>query len=549
MTANRTGWASRRRWADGVIGFADPRWHATFPHLVTPLEDEWLVGLVLRCDLVNGWSAGTTGRSLRRLPTPQNVPERLVSAFATARTLDLTRFAELLAVPLPSLQQTTFADGLARLQTPDQATPRRIMIGRPFRVCPACIAARQLLARSHVLPLIDTCLEHGMLLQQVCACGVHLRPFHQAEPFTCPECRVPWRELPLRCADGETIALNARLLTLFRFFLEQGNADSFSNALRAASVEMVRRGLYRLPPLPREAAVPGYLWEQMPVSLTRVVGALAALGLAPEAVQPAGRSRVPASQVPCRNHTCPRFGLIGAGNVHPLRRRAGTEYYYCAECGSHFSQDRLSSSFDTDCHSSEERGPSPRKVAQQQARLAAWRKAIEPVCIQMLAEDVPISVATAFRRAKIPRTPTLRAPRLGLANVVEQYAALQTEGARGQILTGWREGMTRAELAQTVGVSLMLVRQVVSRQPRSPKGPVGRPRRIAVEQHGLLWAQLEANPEATILIQVRLWSESQGTTVGQKTMRDAIRRLGWNRIRGRWTPPKDTKRDTKRASV
>lgn len=42
------------------ILFGDPRWSTTLPHRVQPVPDEWLVGLVLRCDLVNGWAAGTT---------------------------------------------------------------------------------------------------------------------------------------------------------------------------------------------------------------------------------------------------------------------------------------------------------------------------------------------------------------------------------------------------------------------------------------------------------------------------------------------------------
>lgn len=524
-----------------MIGVDDPRWRSTLPHCVTPLEDEWLVGLVLRCDLANGWSAGTTGRGLRRFPAPLKLPEKTVAAFATARTLDLTQLADLLALPLASLQQTTFEAGLVRLRAPGQTTSRRIAIGRPFRVCPSCIAARRLIARSHVLPLVDTCLEHGTLLQHVCSCGVRLRPFHRAEPFTCPECRAAWEDLPRRRVDGETIALNARLLTLFRFFLERGNADSISNALQAASAEMARRGLRRLPPIPREAAVPNDLWEQKSVSLTRVVGALAALGLPPKAVQPPDLVRIPASQVPCRNRACPYFGLVGAANVHPFRRRAGTEIYYCAECGSHFTRERLCSSFDDDCTSLGD-PPIRRVVVQEQIRLAAWRRAIEPACAQMLAEDTPISVPAAFRRAGIPRTPWLRASRLGLVGVVAQYMTFQAEGVRGRILAGWRAGMTRPQLAQTVGVSLTLVRQVVARRPRAPKGPVGRPRRIRVEQHGVLWAQLEANPTVTVPSQVKLWEESQGTTLDRNTMRDAIRRLGWTRVKGRWTPPRGPKR-------
>lgn len=517
----------------GPIGFDDPRWRSSVPHLVTPLEDEWLVGLVLRCDLANGWSAGTTGRRLRRSPTSLTILDKTLGAFATARTLDLSRLAELLAVPLASLQRTTFEAGLDRLRIPGQATPRRIVIARPFRVCPACIAAHRLIARGHILPLVDTCLEHGARLESVCPCGARLRPFHRAEPFTCPGCRAEWRELPRRRADAATLTLNARLLTFFRFFLERGEADSIANTLRVIAAEMARRGLRRLPPIPREAAVPTNIWDQASVSLTRVVGALAALEMAPEAVLRSGLARFPADRVPCLNRACPRFGLAGLGNVHPFRRRANVEIYYCLECGTHFSRDRIVSSFDDDCRSGRV-PPSPCVVAEQQMRLATWRAALETACMQLLAEDLPISIANAFRRAAIPRTPSLRATRLGLVAIVEQYATLQADGVRARILAGGGDGMTPGQLGRTVGVSISLVRQVLARRP---KRRAGRPRRIKVEQDNALWAQLEANPAATAAVHAQQWDKAQGTTMQPSTMRAAIYRLGWTRIKGRWEPP------------
>lgn len=521
-----------------MIACDDPHWRSTLPHLVRPLEDEWLVGLLLRCDLANGWTAGTTTRGLRRPTSAVNILDMTMGAFATGRAFDLPRLADLLAVPLGSLQQATFEAGLDRLRGPGQVRPRQLNVARPFQVCPACIAGHRLVARAHVLPLMDSCLEHGLLLQRVCPCGAHLRPFHRGEPFTCPECRAPWRKLPFRRVEDEALALNARFLTLFRFFLEHGDADSIGNALRAILAEMARRGLRRFPPIPREAAVPTNLWEQASVSLARVVGAMVALDLPPQVVRP----RVPASKVPCLNRVCPRFGLVGEGNVHPFRCRAGVAIYYCSECGSQFGLDRLCSSFDEACSPSG--GPPSRKdVATERARLAAWRKVLGKACVLMLAEDVPIAIASAFRRAGIPRrTRRLRATRLGLAGMVEQHAALQAEGVRERILAGWRDGMTRQQLAQTVGVSPTLVRQVVARRPMAPKGPPGCPRLIRVEQHGALLAQLEANRAATVGLLAKLWAESQGTVVHPDTMRNTIYRLGWRRIKRCWKPLSETGR-------
>jgi hypothetical protein len=240
-----------------VIGVDDSRWLTTLPHLVRPLSDEWLVGLLLRCDLANGWSAGTTGRQLRRSPTSPPISTQTLCAFAAARTLNLPRLAALLAMPLGSLRQTTFEAELMRLRTPGRAGPRRLVVARPFRICPACIAAQRLVARSHVLPLVYSCPEHGVWLEATCRCGAPLRPFHRAAPFTCPACALGWWDLPSRVADVDTLTLDSRLMQLFRSFLDHGTAESIVHAMQAVVDERRKRGLKRqLPPLPREGALP-----------------------------------------------------------------------------------------------------------------------------------------------------------------------------------------------------------------------------------------------------------------------------------------------------
>ncbi len=48
-----------------TLPLGDPAWFTTFPHRVRPIADEWLPGLLLRCDEANAWNSGTTFRSLR----------------------------------------------------------------------------------------------------------------------------------------------------------------------------------------------------------------------------------------------------------------------------------------------------------------------------------------------------------------------------------------------------------------------------------------------------------------------------------------------------
>lgn len=47
----------------------EPSWNWTFPRRVTPLADEWLSGLLLRCDEMNHWPSGATSAYLLRNST------------------------------------------------------------------------------------------------------------------------------------------------------------------------------------------------------------------------------------------------------------------------------------------------------------------------------------------------------------------------------------------------------------------------------------------------------------------------------------------------
>jgi transposase len=70
--------------------------------------------------------------------------------------------------------------------------------------------------------------------------------------------------------------------------------------------------------------------------------------------------------------------------------------------------------------------------------------------------------------------------------------------------------------------------------------PSGRRRTIPPTQHAALWAQLEADPDATIALHTERWNATHGTTLSQWTVGRAIRRLGWTRKKRRWVPPSAT---------
>lgn len=53
-----------------TVQIADPTRETTFPHRVLPRPEEWLAGVVLRCDEANGWDSGTTITYLLRSDLP-----------------------------------------------------------------------------------------------------------------------------------------------------------------------------------------------------------------------------------------------------------------------------------------------------------------------------------------------------------------------------------------------------------------------------------------------------------------------------------------------
>src|SRR5260370_30675631 len=82
---------------------ADPAWQTTFPFLVRPQINEWLMGLLLRCDEANLWGSGTTYAHILQNKTARNNTSLVVSL-----GIDLDTLAQALALPLDAVLPTTY---------------------------------------------------------------------------------------------------------------------------------------------------------------------------------------------------------------------------------------------------------------------------------------------------------------------------------------------------------------------------------------------------------------------------------------------------------
>src|SRR5437763_6173930 len=91
----------------------DPAWLTTFQHLVEPKHDEWLPGLLLRCDKVNGWESGTTLAELLRSSGRYFLNGK--PSWTVVPTSALEWLSQVLALPMNALLATTYQSELARL--------------------------------------------------------------------------------------------------------------------------------------------------------------------------------------------------------------------------------------------------------------------------------------------------------------------------------------------------------------------------------------------------------------------------------------------------
>lgn len=201
-----------------TLPLGDPQWFMTFPHRVSPIADEWLPGLLLRCDEANDWSSGTTYRTLREqapLESLSSGPQLMVMPEALLEPL-----AQLLLIPEPFLLATTYHAELTRLY--DTAYPYGSLLSPQYlcQVCPACVAHTRLLTRTLVWPSLRSCPLHQIELRTTCQCGRRLMLFSgQTAPFTCAACGRDWGDLPHRQIDRPQARQDRRLGDLYEYFL------------------------------------------------------------------------------------------------------------------------------------------------------------------------------------------------------------------------------------------------------------------------------------------------------------------------------------------
>jgi hypothetical protein len=227
------------------IPFSDPAWKTTFPFLVEPMTDEWLVGLLLRCDEANHWGSGTT---LTHMYRRNEKTTRSDWTFIAPSGFPFDDLADALAVPSEALVATTYLAELARIYGVADPHALFLQTSFSFRLCPVCVAGQRLLTRTLVLPHITICPWHQIVLVTTCLCGTALRSFqNQAPPFRCFKCGLDWAELPQKKADQARFEIEAQLLSYYQFFWTYGTPEVLASALQLVYDSVVEKGEIRAP--------------------------------------------------------------------------------------------------------------------------------------------------------------------------------------------------------------------------------------------------------------------------------------------------------------
>lgn len=230
----------------------DVGWKMTFPHLVAPLQDEWLPGLLLRCDAANHWESGMTlahlFRSIRNslLRGRKGKPSWIVVPLPALEYL-----AQVLAIPVSVLLATTYQEELFHLYAPSGPHEAQLSRANPPRFCPACIAESRLIRRVFILPHIHSCPYHEVTLVSTCKCGVTLQLFSQpfsryGQPFLCSDCGWEWAQLPLLPAQPERFHLEQKVLSCYEIFLTRGTPQLLAHALQLIREKLKREKIIQV---------------------------------------------------------------------------------------------------------------------------------------------------------------------------------------------------------------------------------------------------------------------------------------------------------------
>lgn len=388
------------------------------------MEDEGLFGLTLRLDAASGFPCWTVARDA--MPARSGVRVVTAAMWLAGTVWDLDYLARRSRIARERLRELTVWPELERLFPSGAPTVRALGTGMAVRVCPICWAERRLVRRTFFLPLIVGCPEHLVRLATACDCGEGLtRSDGPSGTPHCGRCGKTWASLTLHPLDPGTAGTLTDLSVGWATLLGLPGVNARASTLRVARARQQRAFF--------DPSVPLETRQFANISLRRLVTLFVALGIDDRLVGELLAEDAPRNG--CPNATCPFYPPRVDAEARPRES-------HCHHCGARFIGTRIISCFDVD-HGSADGHPRPSTVRVAQERLGGWKDDLRRMCARMLESDETITVASAFRAARVPPRANLRATRLGLVDIVSE--AIHEQRMRRTLLPAAFASLTTAD--------------------------------------------------------------------------------------------------------
>jgi hypothetical protein len=291
------------------ISISDPSWSTTFPIILTPKPEEWLPGMLLRYDEVNGWGSKTTvlhairgGKEKFHRSWQTESPNLIV---IPPNSLKISYLAQLLGISEGQIMQTTYQLECKRLLRLERIQPKYIVTNYSFRICPECIAQDRIIRRDTALLYLYSCPKHNVIFRYKCNCGANLCLFRKGtQPYTCYICGLDWSHLPKEEPIDEIVKINKEIIDWYDFFFSREAASSFEFALYYMANRKPQRSLIKY----KETTIHRSRYPSKPVVST-IVGMLVERGIYPQDLERIHVYKPPLNHFDNKYKTTERVGV------------------------------------------------------------------------------------------------------------------------------------------------------------------------------------------------------------------------------------------------
>jgi hypothetical protein len=416
----------------------------TLPFITHYLQGESLHGYLLRLDYINRFPSGTVINMIKTHTTGTPSLNRL-GLFLIGTIFNLEKLSGLVNLDIEEINELILAPSLRRVFRTENVNTYLAGYSRHFKLCPLCIEECYI-PLVHSFVNIDTCINHGVILQDKCACGNRLILFNEEGiAYHCPFCNKPFKYLPIEInvnledLKKQLYLHDAYIQLLYKkghFIPEDEDLKTgFERRFQYLSYELgIEKGKFK--------KLFGYDASNMKnghgpvnISLSRILEILFEIGYSVDDFYNLDVSdeyfklEKPLSNTLYKEHVCPNiycndYQKEGLGNIKYYGKKKYSNYSvlveeYCITCGTRFFGRNIIQSYDYN--------PGVRKhdIEKARKRIVIWQESLTKVCEEMILNMIPITLTGCFKKAGIPIGRTYFVKRLGLIDILESFAQKQ----------------------------------------------------------------------------------------------------------------------------